>query len=132
MKQTTLAISILIAAVLIGGAILFSSKGSSQQGTNTSANNVSIVDGKQIVEITAKGRYQPRTSAAKADIPTILRFNTNGTFDCTSVIRIPSLNITKNLPPTGATDIDLGSPKVGTLQGRCGMGMYPFEIDFQS
>lgn len=130
MKSATLSVSILIAAVLIGGAILFSSKGSSQQDANTSGNNVSIVDGKQIVEITAKGRYQPRTSAAKADIPTILRFNTNGTFDCTSVIRIPSLNITKNLPPTGATDIDLGSPKVGTLQGSCGMGMYPFEIDF--
>jgi len=131
MKNTLLSVSILIAALLIGGTIILT-KGSSEDNVNTTAANVSIVDGKQIIEITAKGRYQPRKSIAKAGIPTILRFNTSGTFDCTSVVRIPSLNISRNLPPTGATDIDLGNAKVGTLQGSCGMGMYPFEITFES
>ena len=96
------------------------------------ANNVSIVDGKQIIEIRAKGGYQPRKSIAKAGMPTILRFNTTGTFDCSSSVRIPSLNISKGLPQSGSTDIDIGIGNLGALQGSCGMGMYPFEIEFRS
>ena len=131
MKSTL--ISILSAAVLICGAIVLSQSKSISSGDNSaSENNVTIVDGKQIIEIRAKGGYQPRISLAKAGIPTILRFNTSGTFDCSSSIRIPSLNISKILPQTGVTDIDLGTQKVGTLQGTCGMGMYPFEIDFHN
>jgi hypothetical protein len=41
------------------------------------------------------------------------------------------MNISELLPNSGSKDIDLGTPKVGTLQGSCGMGMYPFQIDFQ-
>lgn len=94
-------------------------------------NNVSIVDGKQIIEINAKGGYQPRKSIAKAGIPTIIRFNTSGTFDCTSYVRIPNMDITKILPQTGSTDVEIGSLGIKLLKGSCGMGMYPFEIDFQ-
>ena len=94
-------------------------------------NNVSIVDGKQIVEIKAKGGYHPVHSVAKSGIPTILRLDTNGTFDCSSSVRIPSMNISKNLPMSGTTDIDIGIQKVGTFQGTCGMGMYPFDIKFE-
>lgn len=128
MKSTV--ISILVVAVLIGGAILLS-RGGSSAAPQIAANNVSVVDGKQIIEIHAKGGYQPRTSVAKAGMPTILRFETNGTFDCSSSIRIPSLGISKVLPQTGATDVDLGLAQAGTLQGTCGMGMYPFEVNFQ-
>ena len=85
----------------------------------------------QVIEIQAKGGYTPRVSVAKAGVPTILRLNTNGTFDCSSSVRIPSMNIFKSLPQSGTTDIDLGVQKTGTLQGMCGMGMYPFEINFQ-
>jgi plastocyanin domain-containing protein len=88
------------------------------------------VDGKQIVEITARGGYQPRVSIAKAGISTILRFNTNGTFDCSASVRIPSLDISKLLPQSGSTDIDIGSQQVATLNGSCGMGMYPFQVEF--
>ncbi len=106
---------------------------SSTQTTGTEAkNNVSSQDGKQIIVLTAKGGYTPRRSVAKAGIPTVLRVNTNGTFDCSSAIRIPELKLSKNLPPTGETDIDLGTPKAGLFSGTCGMGMYPFEIDFQT
>lgn len=128
MKATI--ISILIAVVIIGGSILLVNSNDNTGGT-TDVNNVTIVDGKQIIEISARGGYQPRKSIAKAGIPTVIRFNTNGTFDCSSAVRIPSLNISKNLPQTGLTDIDIGSPKLGVLNGSCGMGMYPFEIDFQ-
>lgn len=129
MKATT--ISIIAAVVLIGGAFMLTrNTGGTEQVVN--ANNVTIVDGKQIIEISAKGGYQPRKSIAKAGIPTIIRFDTKGTFDCSSSVRIPSMNISKNLPQTGSTDIDIGTQQVATLQGTCGMGMYPFEVEFQS
>src|ERR1035437_17066 len=128
MKSTSIAI--VVAAVLIGGAILFANSSAVNNSAQTvNANNVSVVDGKQIIEINAKGGYQPRVSVAKAGIPTILRFNTSGTFDCSSSIRIPSLGITKVLPQSGSTDISIGTQQISTLQVTCGMGMYPFEID---
>ena len=128
MKATI--ISIIAAVVLIGGAFALTRDGFSSRET-ASANNVSVVDGKQIIEINAKGGYQPRKSIAKAGMPTIIRFNTKGTFDCSSSVRIPSLNISKFLPRSGVTDIDIGEGGLGTLKGSCGMGMYPFEVEFQ-
>ncbi|MFA5888914.1 MAG: hypothetical protein WCW47_02590 [Candidatus Paceibacterota bacterium] len=122
-------ISIIIAVGLIG-AVLILGKNKSGPGEGIPVNNVTIVDGKQIIEIQAKGGYSPRKSVAKAGIPTIIRFNTAGTFDCSSFVRIPSMNISQNLSQSGTTDIDLGSPTVAILQGMCGMGMYPFEINF--
>ncbi|OGC88121.1 hypothetical protein A2419_01470 [Candidatus Adlerbacteria bacterium RIFOXYC1_FULL_48_26] len=123
--------AILGVALLIGGAIYFTSKNPLQVATDTPANNVSIVDGKQIVEVDVKGGYHPKVSTAKAGMPTILRFNTNGSYDCSTSVRIPSMGISKSLPPSGSTDVDLGSPQVATLQGVCGMGMYSFQINFK-
>jgi len=117
--------------ILFGGGFLLIKDRLPTGTEEVAGNNVSIVDGVQIIEIRAKGGYQPRVSVAKAGIPTILRFNTKGTFDCSSAVRIPSLDIEKILPPSGATDITLGEQGAGTLQGSCGMGMYPFEIEFQ-
>lgn len=122
-------ISSVIAGLLLLGAMVLSSKQS--QSTSIPANNVSVIDGKQIIEIRAKGGYQPRTSVGKAGIPTVIRFNTDGTFDCSASVRIPSLNISKILPQSGSVDIDIGTPQAGILRGTCGMGMYPFAIDFQ-
>jgi plastocyanin domain-containing protein len=128
----SIAISIIAVGFLIGAAFFFSGN-KNQTGTEyVPENNVSIVEGVQIVEIRAKGGYQPRRSSAKAAIPTILRFNTAGTFDCSSAVRIPSLKISKILPPNGSTDIDIGSVSAGILSGSCGMGMYRFEITFES
>lgn len=131
-------IIIIISALIIFTVIIISGKSknenqkvSSLKSQESAVNNVNIIDGKQIIEIQAKGGYTPRKSIAKALIPTILRFNTNGTFDCSSSVRIPSMNIYKNLPQNGSTDIELNTQTIGTLNGSCGMGMYPFEIDFQ-
>ncbi len=128
MKSTI--ISIVVALSLVGG-VLFLTR-SSDGGAVSNVNNVTVVDGKQIIEIKAKGGYLPRKSIAKAGLPTILRFDTNGTFDCLSSVRVPSLKIVKTLPQTGVTDIDIGVGQLGTLQGMCGMGMYPFEVEFQN
>lgn len=121
-----------IVTIIFGGMFLLI-RGNLSTGTEEVAgNNVTMVDGVQIIEITAKGGYQPRVSVAKAGVPTTIRFTTKGTFDCSSSIRIPSLNISKILPSNGSTDISLGTSEAGTLKGSCGMGMYPFEIQFQS
>lgn len=124
--------SILIAILLIWGATVASKNRPLQNpDTGTPINNVTIVDGTQIVELNAKGGYSPRRSVAQANIPTIIRFQTSGTFDCSSSIRIPSININKILPSTGTEDIDIGSQPISVFKGSCGMGMYPFEIEFK-
>ncbi|MCX6734767.1 MAG: cupredoxin domain-containing protein [Candidatus Peregrinibacteria bacterium] len=95
-------------------------------------NNVRIENGVQIVEISAKGGYSPRVSYAKAGVPTTLRMNTNGTFDCSASVVIPSLNYQESLPMSGTKDIPLPAQAAGkTIQGFCSMGMYSFEVDFQ-
>ena len=133
MNTKIIVILILVGATLVSGGILFYGSNKNQTAKVTPfVNNVSIANGKQIIEIYAKGGYYPRKSVAKAGIPTILRFNTRGTFDCSSSVRIASMNISKILPPTGSTDINMDNPKVGIFQGTCGMGMYSFEVDFRS
>ncbi len=125
----TITISVIIAVALIVGSLVLA-KSNNEPSSVVGVNNVTVVNGTQIIEITARGGYQPRRSVAKVGIPTILRFSTNGTFDCSSSVRIPSLNISKLLPQKGLTDIDIGSGQVGTLKGSCGMGMYPFDVEF--
>ena len=128
MSSNKLAVSILVIAALFAGYIL--SVGKNELPT-APKNNVTIENGKQIIEVIAKGGYTPEKSIAKAGMSTVLRMVTDGTFDCSSSVRIPDLGISKGLPQTGTTDIDLGTPKAGVLHGSCGMGMYPFEVDFE-
>jgi plastocyanin domain-containing protein len=127
---------IVVGAVSLVGYLamqIASPSGESQpSATGGAVNNVSMNGAQQIVEIKAKGGYTPEVSVAKAGVPTTLRINTSGTFDCSSQVRIPSMNISKALPPSGVTEIALGELKEGVLQGTCGMGMYPFQINVQS
>ena len=119
-----------IVAVLVLLAFLFVGE-NSRESESVRENNVAVVDGRQIVKIRVKGGYLPRRSVARAGMPTVVRLETNGTFDCSSSVRIPSIGVNKNLPPSGVTDIELGVPTVDSLQGSCGMGMYAFEIVFE-
>jgi hypothetical protein len=94
--------------------------------------NVSIIDGKQMLTITAKGGYSPKKTIAKADLPTTLVFATNDTFDCSSSVSIPSLNYQKTLSNTSETTLDIPAQPKGTLlKGTCSMGMYSFTIKFE-
>lgn len=132
MKTKTISISILFTAILVAGTIVLVGLDKNSNGTNSQvANNVSIVDGKQIIIIDAKGGYSPRTTIAKAGIPTIIKVNTHGTFDCSSSLVIPSLGYRNNLSSSGETSIDVSPQKAGSkLQGLCAMGMYNFTINF--
>ena len=130
----SIGIILIVIVVVFGGFMILSliNGSNDSNGGSSQLNNVSVVDGKQIVKIRAKGGYQPRQSVAKAGIPTVIEFDTDGTFDCSSFIRIPSMGISKSLRSSGTTSIDLGTPTAGKLQGSCGMGMYPFEIVFSN
>ena len=124
-------ISILLTiALLIGIVVLSRSIGSSGVNSLQAVQNTEIRDGVQYVTITAQGGYFPNTTTAKANIPTKLIVQTNGTYDCSTALVIRSINFQKMLPPTGEEVIDLGSPEVGSMQGLCSMGMYSFVVNF--
>lgn len=121
-------IILVIGAIAALGIIFIGGGG----GEEAAVNNVKIVDGVQIVEITTKGGYRPKVSMAQAGLPTVLRFKTNGTFDCSIALRIPSQNVSSYLPQTGMTDFDIGSQSTGdTVSGMCSMGMYRFSVEFK-
>lgn len=124
-------ISLGVASIIIVGSLALVSRNGDDVDVVPKGNNVHMEGATQIIEIDAKGGYLPRQSVAKAGVPTIIRFNTIATFDCSSAVRIPSMNISKTLPQTGSTDIDIGVHEAGPLEGSCGMGMYPFEVIFQ-
>ena len=125
-------ISLIVAAILLGGAVLLADGRSTQTpGPEDTESNVSIVDGTQVIMLSAKGGYSPKVTMAKADMPAVIRVRTNGTFDCSSALTIPSIGYRTNLPPSGETDIAVAPQKVGTtLDGLCAMGMYSFQIRF--
>lgn len=127
--------TLLVIGILAIGAFLLFRGGSGVQ-TNSSitasgSSNVTIVGGQQIVTIKAKGGYQPQASVVQAGLPTVIRFVTNGSFDCSSSVRIADLGISQSLPSSGTTDVNVGTLSSGTLQGTCSMGMYKFELDVQ-
>jgi len=131
MKTKTLVISILIGAAIIAGALIFSGSGANSDNSRAAPNNVSISDGKQIIEISAKGGYSPRRISAKADTPSIIRVKTQGTFDCSLALSVPAIGYRTNLPTVGITDIQIPAQKPGSsIRGVCAMGMYSFTVDF--
>ena len=126
MKNTI--ISLVIAVALIGGVMYFAGHSGS---STASTNNVYMENGKQIVEINAKSGYSPKLTAAKAGIPTVIRMKTNGTYDCSAGVKIPSIGYQKFLPPSGSTDIDVSTQSAGgSIAAVCVMGMYNFSVNF--
>ena len=128
MKQLPLVISILVTALLIGGVVFFAGKGTERA---SQTNNVRIEGETQVIDISAKGGYTPKQSEAMAGVPTVIRVRTNGTYDCSSALRIPSLGFSTVMEPTGVTEITVPPQESGsTLEGVCAMGMYNFSVRF--
>ncbi|MDO8552282.1 MAG: cupredoxin domain-containing protein [bacterium] len=121
-------VSICVSLLLIFGAVWFAGR---QSGPDSSS-VVSIVGGRQLIDISAKGGYSPRVVVAKAGMPTLLRVSTRGTFDCSASLVIPKLRYQKFLSSTGTEEIPISPEQAqGTMQGLCSMGMYNFRITFQ-
>lgn len=131
MKKIGLIVVVIL--VLIGGIRLLNQNKSGvvAAGPQTASSNVHIVDGKQVITINAKGGYYPRTTVAKANVPTIINVMTNGTFDCSAALTIPAINNRTFLPPNGVTPIEIPAQNLGSsIKGVCSMGMYNFTIQF--
>jgi plastocyanin domain-containing protein len=124
--------SIVVMVLAVGG--IFTLLRGSNSGTAPVANeqaNVATVDGKQVIQINAKGGYAPRVTLAKANMPTVINVTTNGTFDCSSSLSIPSIGFRKALPASGTTPIEVPPQQAGaTIKGVCAMGMYNFAVNF--
>ncbi len=127
-----IAVSIVISVLIIAGAMVYVGAGRDEGGEPAATNVVSVVDGRQIIDIAARGGYSPRKIAAKAGIPTVLRVTTKNTYDCSVALTIPKLDYKKFLGSTAVTDIPVSAEQAtGTLRGLCSMGMYSFSVDFQ-
>lgn len=99
--------------------------------SDTGVTNVSVVDGKQVIRISAKGGYAPRNTVAKANMPTVIDVSTNGTYDCSSALSVPAIGFRKSLPASGMTRIDIPPQQPGAVvKGICAMGMYNFSVNF--
>ena len=137
MQETTTingtGISIGIAVIVVIGFVFLLGSGNNNSADvkGASSSVVSNSGDKQIVEVTVSGGYSPRTINAKAGVPTIIRMKSDGAYGCERAFRIPSLGISKTLPASGNTDIEITSQNAGTsLRGSCSMGMYSFVINF--
>ncbi len=118
------------AIILITGTILI--KNNNRTTIEPTGENVSIVADQQIIALEAKGGFSPTRSVAKAEIPSVLQITTDGTYDCSSAVSIPSLGYRENLPATGRADIEIPPQKAETtINGTCSMGMYSFSIAFE-
>lgn len=124
-------IALAISTVAIGWAFWFVSLKPNAEAVVAPPTAV-IADGKQIIDISAKGGYSPRVVVAKAGVPTVLRITTSGTFDCSASVVVPKLSYQKFLQPSAIEEIPISAEQAqGTLQGLCAMGMYNFQIQFK-
>lgn len=127
-------IIIVIAVLGVGGVLVFGKKDSQNSTSFNTQNgsNIQTIDGKQIIQIEAKGGYSPKKTVAKADMPTVLEIKTNGTIDCSTSLNIQSIGYRGSLKPTGIEKIDIKPQSKGAvIDGMCSMGMYSFEILFE-
>ncbi|PIY17093.1 hypothetical protein CO112_03950 [Candidatus Dojkabacteria bacterium CG_4_9_14_3_um_filter_150_Dojkabacteria_WS6_41_13] len=82
--------------------------------------------------IKVKAGYKPQEVTLPAGKASILRFETDSTYDCSASLYINELNIEKFLPPDGFTDIEIpAQPKGKEVLAGCAMGMYSFKMKFQ-
>ena len=125
--------SIVLTFVAIGGIVLLLRSNEIEVPlTSDGSTNVSLVDGKQIIQINAKGGYAPRVTTAKANMPTVINVQTNRTYDCSSSLSVAAVGFRKILPATGVTPIEIPSQQPGTIvKGVCAMGMYHFAVNFR-
>lgn len=130
-KITWLVILALVAAL----AYALFAKSSGSKPTAVQGNlgpGVVVENGTQVILISAKGGYSPRSVTAKAGVPTVLRVKTENTYDCSIALNVPKLKFRQVLQPTGTVDIPVSASQAqGTLQGVCSMGMYSFAVNFK-
>lgn len=134
MSQKILIILCVIGSLGLVGLLFWSEGKSVPQSTpiNTPViPTLRMEGGVQIIHVFARAGYEPNVIEAKAGIPTRLEVETKGTYDCSAVFTIPSLQYRKMLPPTGVTVVDIPVQKPGgQVHALCAMGMYTLDMNF--
>lgn len=88
-----------------------------------------LVDGVQLLKVDATSDgYSPASIAAKAGVPTKIVFHTDNTASCIVYTVFPTLGGQVILPPSGDTEVDLGTLAAGEIPITCSMGMYTATI----
>ena len=129
---------ILLCGILIAVTsmiIVFSNVNKTSNQSANSKSNQTITEqvsgDKQVINLLAQIGYSPKNQEAKSGVDSVLKIETNKTFDCSSAISIPSLKFRKNLPSTGVAEVNIPAQKPGTkINGTCSMGMFSFSITF--
>ncbi len=117
--------------VLLVGGLFVIMKRNKPATTQTSTEALYDGTAQNTIELVAKGGFTPSNILAKSETNYKLKVKTTNTFDCSSSLVIPSLNIREQLPPTGQVDIEIPPQKAGTvINGTCTMGMYSFRMTF--
>jgi sulfite exporter TauE/SafE len=75
------------------------------------------------VRVNSEG-YEPAVVNAKAGVPTTLVFTTKDVNSCILATVIPQLGKSVVFPPTGTTEVPVGTLKAGDIPYSCSMGMY--------
>ena len=78
----------------------------------------------QVVDITVRGGYHPKSIVARADIPLRLVFHREESEACSERVVFSSPRIDRHLPAGAATAIDLPAQPPGEVRYTCGMGRY--------
>lgn len=124
-KYTTA--SLIISAALIFGAYILVGESKTPLDSST----VTMENGTQVIIIEAKNGYSPQNVVAKAGVPSVIRFVTRDTYDCSASVTIPKLGFNKLLSSTDSVEVPVSKEIAqGTLNGTCSMGMKNFKIWF--
>ncbi|MFI9201564.1 sulfite exporter TauE/SafE family protein [Streptomyces sp. NPDC053048] len=112
-----------------GGWVSFQPQSAQAAGTADAVRT--DASGKQIVTVTVTSVYSPTAITAKAGVPTTLVLHGNGANGCARGFTIPALGVQEIVETDDDTQVDLGTPKAGTLRFTCSMGMVSGNINFQ-
>lgn len=108
-----------LAGYNLASAFTLGSSSSGQSGTP-----VQIVDGKQIVKMTASGyTYSPNRFTVVEGVPVEWQIDGGNAAGCGKVVVMPSLGISKYLSPQGITTITFTPTQTGDIPFNCSMGM---------
>ncbi len=123
--------AVIILVFVIGVVLVFASGESSGKSAPPVSGSTTVENNRQIAKVTAKGGYYPGEITAQPNLPTALQITTDNTYDCSAAFSIPSLGISKMLPLSGLTEIEIPPQSPGTtLLATCSMGMYRLNIKF--
>lgn len=79
--------------------------------------------GRQDVDVTVRGGYDPGVIRLKRGVPARLVFDRQETSPCSEEIVIPAFGVRKFLQPFAKTAVDITPKESGTFDMTCGMSM---------